>query len=223
MLLAASLLFVGALCQSSLDGPSFVQPGTQSVEVDPGFNGPLSQRHGASTEVDSTVFRVKSLGFRQGSIWAPSTAQSIRNGQARNAELFGPILDAEGFSVECDQVSAAAVSILDVAVGPTNISGAVPKQGINPVEGKLFAGAWANFCIERLERISPLVAHRYSARSVVLEGDRVGVVAAREHRSPDLVFAALRHPVSASLPSHDSSITRDWTEWQKLSGAGTCA
>ena len=111
------------------------------------------------------------------------TIESLREGLLADAKPPCPIEKAPSASVECDPAVVAAIALLGLAVGPSDVTRLVVPIVVDSVDGMILARAPA-YIGEKVRKDEPRLADRNSASSVggVLRIPRVS--ASLDHVAP---------------------------------------
>lgn len=106
----------------------------------------------------------------QGSLYGPATLQSIAQRGVTCSKFCRPIREVHPSAKRLKDVVVAAILTLLFQAGPSHVAWFVVPVHVDPVKGVVLR-APADISQERREIVTPLVAHRDSATTVVFESN----------------------------------------------------
>lgn len=125
----------------------------------------------------------------------PAKVQPAAQLSVRHAALFGPISHALSLPAVGDPMSASLIAGLLSLCAPAAIARTIVTVAINAIKGVARAWPTPHVVEERLERLSPSVAHNNPATAVVPEVRPGLAITTIPHLAPRIIFGRAVHAV----------------------------
>lgn len=141
----------------------------------------------------------------------PTTSQTMTDDRRWYPGQFSPFSRCHASSTECEKAIVAFIPSLLFPGRPAAVLWTVVFGVVNAIQRVLRTWPRADVLEERLEGISPALAHGNAAASVLVVGGIIGIVATLDHPRPSCILAAFRHPVFDSMEQPSSFVPKTAT------------